>query len=59
MEESLEDTFAYLDDITICGKGQAHHDKNLERFLTAAKRKNLTYNKEKCVFPSRSLSILG
>ena len=58
-DESLEDTFAYLDDITICGRDQAHHDRNLERFLTAAKRKNLTYNEEKCVFSTRILSILG
>ena len=36
--ESLNDTFAYLDDITICGRDQAHHDRNLERFLAAAKR---------------------
>ena len=57
--ESLNDTFAYLDDITICGRDQAHHDRNLERFLAAAKRKNLTYNEDKCVFSTRILSILG
>ena len=56
---SLEDTFAYLDDITICGRDQAHHDRNLERFLAADKRKNLTYNEEKCVFSTRVLNILG
>ena len=57
--ESLNATFAYLDDITICGRDQAHHDRNLERFLAAAKRKNLTYNEEKCVLSTRILSILG
>ena len=56
--ESLNDTFAYLDDITICDRDQAHHDRNLERFLAAAKRKNLTFNEEKCVFSTRILSIL-
>ena len=59
LEESLEDTFAYLDDITICGKDQAHHDKNLKRFLAAAKKKNLTYNEEKCKFSTKALKILG
>ena len=33
----LLDTFAYLDNVTICGKNQAHHHYNLERFLKAAK----------------------
>ena len=31
--EGLLDTFAYLDNVTICGKNQAYHDYNLERFL--------------------------
>ena len=56
--ESLNDTFAYLDDITICGRDQAHHNRNLESFLAAAKRKNLTYSEQKCVFSTRILSIL-
>ena len=29
-EEGLTDTFAYLDDVTICGNDQEHHDKNLK-----------------------------
>ena len=35
-EEALKDTFAYLDNITICGRDQAHHDLskiNLSRIL--------------------------
>ena len=52
------DTFAYLDNVTICGKNQAH-DYNLERFLKAAKSRNLTYNPQKCVFSTRTLNILG
>ena len=42
--EGLPDTFAYLNNVTICGKNQAHHDYNLEQFLKAAKLRNLTYN---------------
>ena len=58
-EESLEDTFAYLDNITICGHDQAHHDRNLENFLEAAKRRNLTFNQDKCIFSTTIISILG
>jgi len=58
-EEGLQDTFAYLDDVTICGKDQVHHDQNLERFMKAAKRKNLVYNEKKCTFSTRKLNILG
>ena len=58
-EESLKDTFAYLDNVTICGHDQAHHDKNLEEFLAASKRRNLTFNEEKCTYSTRTISILG
>lgn len=58
-EEGLSGTYAYLDNITICGVTQDEHDANLAKFLAAAKRKNITYNEEKCVFSTRKLSILG
>ena len=40
-----------------CGKNQAHHDYNLERFLKAAKSRNLTYNPQKCVFSTKTLLV--
>ena len=52
-------SFPYLDAITICGKDQEEHDANLECFLEAAERKNITYNEEKSVFSTRRLAILG
>ncbi|XP_046855910.1 uncharacterized protein LOC124449011 [Xenia sp. Carnegie-2017] len=58
-EEALEDTFAYLDNITICGYNQEHHDKNLELFMKTARKRNLTFNESKCVFSVTSISILG
>ena len=58
-DECLHDTFAYLADVTICGKDQTQHDENLARFLDAAKRKNLVYNEQKYVFSTRALNILG
>ena len=57
--KGLLDTFAYLDNVTICGKNQAHHDYNLERFLKAAKSRNLTYNPQKCIFSMRTLTIFS
>ena len=56
---NLTDTFPYLDNVTICGKSQEHHDQNLTRFITAAKALNLTYNEDKCLFNTRKLLILG
>ena len=32
---------------------------NLNKFLEAAKKKNITYNEEKCIFSTKRLSILG
>ena len=52
-------TIFTLDNVNICGKTQEAHDKNLKEFLEVAKRKNLAFNKGKCIFSARSLSILG
>ena len=58
-EFGLKGVFPYLDDITICGKDQEEHDANLERFIEAAKQKNICYNDDKSVFSTRRLPILG
>ncbi|XP_054259839.1 uncharacterized protein LOC128984533 [Macrosteles quadrilineatus] len=48
--EQLQDTYAYLDDVTICGKTQEQHDINLKKFIEAASKYNLTINNEKSSF---------
>ena len=58
-EENLAGVFPYMDNITICGHDQAEHDVNLDLFLRAAERKNMTYNDAKSVFSTRRLAILG
>lgn len=58
-EEHLEDTFPYLDDVTVGGRDQQEHDTNLQKFLAAAKKFNLTLNEEKCVFSTKSIALLG
>lgn len=58
-QENLEGVFAYLDDITICGKNQEEHDKNLSAFLTAVKKYNLTINESKSSLNKKSIKLLG
>ncbi|GCB72003.1 hypothetical protein scyTo_0001782 [Scyliorhinus torazame] len=55
----LRATFLYLDNVTICGHDQQDHDTNLRKFLQHAKILNLAYNKDKCVFSTGHLAILG
>ncbi len=57
--ENLNGTFAYLDYVTICGKDQQEHDKNLKCFQDVATRRQITYNDDKSVFSTRKLAILG
>ncbi|XP_054287969.1 uncharacterized protein LOC129003695 [Macrosteles quadrilineatus] len=57
--EQLQDTYAYLDDVTICGKTQEQHDINLKKFIEAASKYNLTINNEKSSFSLRSINLLG
>ncbi|CAB4023462.1 Retrovirus-related Pol poly from transposon [Paramuricea clavata] len=58
-QHALNGVFPYLDNITICGKDQEDHDENLERFLEAAKCKNVCYNDDKSIFSTRCLPLLG
>lgn len=58
-EEKLTGVFPYLDDVTICGKDQVEHDKNLELFMRAVSRRGLTCNVDKCAFSTSKISILG
>ena len=60
-EEKLVGTFAYLDNVPICGTTltQEEHERNLVRFLEAGRRKNIGYNEDKCVFSTTKLHILG
>lgn len=58
-DENLQDTFPYVDDVTVCGVSQEAHDRNLERFLNAAKRYNLSLNENKCVFSATTINLLG
>ena len=58
-EEELDDTFAFMDNITICGMSENDHDENLVKFQEAAKRRNLTFNKSICTFRTTSLNFIS
>ncbi|KAF2904273.1 hypothetical protein ILUMI_01905, partial [Ignelater luminosus] len=58
-KEKLKDTFAYLDDITVCGLTQIEDDQNLKRFLEVTSKYNLSLNMDKCKITSKSINMLG
>ena len=64
MDEFVEDNglagvFPYMDDVTVCGHDKEDHDLNLEKFLTAARKANLTLNEDKCTYSTTKISLLG
>lgn len=58
-DNKIENTYAYLDDITVCGQTLEEHDKNLTKFMNVAKAINLTINREKSIFRQEKISLLG
>ena len=58
-QESLKDTFPYLDNITVAGRNQEEHDLNVEKFLAAIKKRNMTLNDSKTISSVSSINILG
>ncbi|GFX62023.1 retrovirus-related Pol polyprotein from transposon opus [Trichonephila clavipes] len=58
-DEGLTLTYPFIDDVTACGKDQKEHDDNLEKFMTVAKKYNLTLNEDKCTYSSNSVHLLG
>ena len=56
---NLKETYAYLDDVTICGQSKREHDENLKRFWEVAAEVGLTINKEKCKLHQTSVNVLG
>lgn len=58
-ENNLEAVFVYIDNITIGGMDQKEHDENLKKFLDVAKKYQLTFNEDKCVYSVESISLLG
>ena len=57
--ENLKDVYPYLDNITVAGRTQEEHDKNVESFLNALHRNNVTLNDSKTIHSVNSINILG
>ena len=56
---SLKRTYAYVDNITVCGTSISDHDANLKALLEAAKKEGLTFNPEKCLYNRSEICLLG
>ena len=57
--EGLLDTFAFVDNVTICGRTKEEHDRNVEAFLKVVAKYNLTLNSDKTVLFTETITILG
>ena len=55
----LDDTFPFMDNVTISGSTQEEHDENLKAFKEAACQENLTLSEEKCVYSAEVINLLG
>ena len=58
-DEKLEKTYAYLDNITVCGDDQLDHDSNVRHFKVAVKKYQLTLNEDKTISSVSEISMLG
>ena len=56
--ESLTDTFADVDNVTICGRTKEEHDKNLKAFCETSEKCNM-FNKSKSISSATSITLLG
>ena len=56
---NLKDTFAYVDNLTVCGNSESEHNANLQAFFSAAKTYGLTFNNSKSTIASNEIRLLG
>ena len=58
-QENLRDTFAYIDNVTICGKDLNEHNTNLANFNRVTERYGITLNHSKSIIASEKINLLG
>ena len=58
-EENLQATYAYVDNVTVCGKSREEHDSNLQKLLKAASKYGLTFNEAKSIIGVEEIDLLG
>ena len=57
--EGVSDTFAYVDNVHVCGRTKEEHDQNVITFKKVRDKHNITLNDEKTVECTTSLTTLG
>ena len=57
--EKLQDTFAFVDNVTVCGRTKEEFDQNLAAFHKVREKYNLTLNDDKTVISATSITLLG
>ena len=57
--EGLCDTFAFVDNVTVCGVTKEEFDTNVAAFLKVREKYNLTLNDKKTVLFTTTITILG
>ena len=50
VDHELDDTFPFVDNITICRRDDDEHDENLKLFMEAAEKERLTFSEENVYF---------
>ena len=55
---ALENTFAFMDNVYVCGSDLEDHDRCWTKFKKTAEENNFTFNKDKSVFATSKLHIL-
>ena len=58
-DNNLSATYAYIDDVIICGNSQEEHDRNLKNFKDITKKYNITLNESKCHYSLKKINYLG
>ena len=58
-EVELEDVFAHVDNIFICGMNQQEHDTNLKASYETANKRTMTFNHNKSTISATSIKLLG
>ena len=58
-QESLKETFPYLDYVSVSGVDQTDHGRNVAAFLELTKRRNINLNASKTVHSAPVIDILG
>ena len=58
-DEGLDQSFAFVDNVTICGTSQEDHDRQVELFLNAAKKYNIRFNDTKTIKSKTQIALLG